>query len=100
MCEMVFRGRQERLAHVEAIAKMIATVFNTSSDRAFSGILSEYASEVYQQTYDTDALQRKIWHRRQAQARIQARRRRDEDLLKRLDRMGDFYDQKIANKDK
>ena len=92
MREMVFRERQERVAHVDAIGKMIARVFNTDADKAFGAIISEYASEVFQETYDADLLRRKVALRREAQARVRNKRRRDEELIKRLDRMGDFYD--------
>jgi hypothetical protein len=92
MREMVFRERQERVAHVEAIAKMIARVFNVNEANAFGGILMEYAGEVFQETYDAELLKRKIAIRRAAQARIRAKRQRDLDLIKRLDRMGEFYD--------
>jgi hypothetical protein len=99
MREMVFRERQERVAHLEAISKMIARVFNTDADRAFGGIVAEYASEVFQETYDADLLRKKVSIRRQAQARVRAKKQRDQDLIKRLERMGDYYDQN-AKKDK
>jgi hypothetical protein len=92
MREMVFRERQERVAHLDAVGKMIARVFNVDADKAFSGIVSEYASEVFQETYDADLLRRKVELRRQAQLRIRAKRRRDEELIERLNRMGEFYD--------
>lgn len=98
MREMVFRERQERVAHVDAIAKMIARVFNVDADKAFGGIVAEFASEVFQEAYDPDLLRRRIAIRRGAQARIRAKRQQDEALLQRLDRMGEFYDQEAAKK--
>ena len=95
MREMVFRERQERIAHMDAISRMIARVFNVDADKAFGGVVSEYASEVYQESYDADLLKQKIALLRQAQARVRAKRKRDEDMLKRLDRIGDYYDQQI-----
>ena len=92
MREMVFRERQERVAHLEAVAKMIARVYNVDNAKAFGAIIAEYAGEVFQETYDADLLKKKIALRRAAQARIRAKRQRDLDLLKRLDRMGEFYD--------
>lgn len=92
MREMVFRERQERVSHMEAIAKMIARVFNVEADKAFGGVVAEYAAEVFQETYDQDLLKRRIAARRAAQAAVRARRERDLELIKRLDRMGDYAD--------
>lgn len=93
MREMVFRERQERVSHMEAIAKMIARVFNVETDKAFGGIVAEYAAEVFQETYDQDLLKRRITARRAAQAAVRAKRERDLELIKRLERMGDYADQ-------
>jgi len=75
-------------------------VFNANADKAFSGIIAEYASEVFQETYDADLIKKRVAARRRAQARIHAKRRQDEDLMKRLDRMGDFYDQEKPKENK
>lgn len=100
MREMIFRERQERVAHMDAIGKMISRVFNVDSDKAFGGIVAEYAVEVFQETYDADLLRRKVAARRAAQARVRARKQRDLDLIKRLERMSEFYDQQNAKKPK
>jgi len=100
MREMVFRERQERVAHMDAISKMIARVFSVDADKAFSGIVAEYASEVFQETYDVDLLRRKLVLRRLEQAQVRKKRQRDEELMRRLDRMGEYADQEIAKKDK
>lgn len=92
MREMVFRERSERVAHVDAIAKMIARVFNTDADKAFGGIVAEYASEVFQETYDADLLRQKVAIRRSAHARVRAKKQRDLDLIKRLEKMGELAD--------
>ena len=92
MREMVGRERAEKVAHVDTIAKIIARVFNVDADRVFGGIVAEYASEVYQESYDADLLRAKIAARRAAQARVIARRRQDEELIKRLERMGEYSD--------
>jgi hypothetical protein len=92
MREMVFRERQERVSHVDAIAKMIARVFNVDAGKAFGGIVAEYAAEVFQETYDPEVLKRKVDRRRAAQAEIVAKREHDERLIERLNRMGEFYD--------
>ncbi len=96
MREMVGRERAEKVAHMDAIAKMIARIFNVDADRTFGSIVAEYASEVYQESYDADLLRRKIAARRAAQARIVAARRRDEELIQRLDKMGEYYDRQEA----
>jgi hypothetical protein len=93
MREMVFRERQERVSHMDAIAKMIARVFSVEAEKAFGGIVAEYAAEVFQETYDQDLLKRRIAARRAAQAVVRARRERDLELIKRLDRMGDYADE-------
>lgn len=95
MREMVFRERQERVAHVDTIAKIVARVFNVDAEKLFGSILNEYAGEVFQETYDIDLLRQKIGIRRAAQARVRARRKRDEELIKRLDRMGEWADQQF-----
>jgi hypothetical protein len=92
MREMVFRERQERVAHMDAIAKMIARVFNTDASKVFGGIVAEYASEVFQESYDADLLRRKIAARRAAVARVRAKRKHDESMIKRLEKMGEYYD--------
>jgi hypothetical protein len=92
MREMVFRERTEKVAFIDAVGKMVARVFNVDADKAFSGIIAEYASEVFQESYDADLLRRKIAARRVAWARVRAKRRANEDLIKRLDRMGEYYD--------
>ena len=98
--EMVFRERQERVTHLDVISKMIAMVFNVDVDRAFGPLVAEYASEVFQETYDADLLKKRVAARRRAQSHIRAKRQRDEDLLKRLDRMGDYYDQENLKQNK
>lgn len=93
MREMVFRERQERVAHVDAISKMIARVFSVDADKAFGGIVSEYAAEVFQETYDADLLRRRVAAQRSAQARVRAKKQRDLDLIKRLEKMGEYADE-------
>lgn len=104
MREMVFRERQERVAHLDAIGKMVARVFSVDADKAFGGIIAEYASEVFQETYDADLLRKKVEMRREVQARIKAKKQRDLDLIKRLEKMGEYadkvWDQQIAKKPK
>jgi hypothetical protein len=92
MREMVFRERSERVAHMDAIGKMIARVFNVDADKAFGVIVAEYASEVFQETYDADLLRRKVEMRREALARVRAKKQRDLDLIKRLEKMGEYAD--------
>jgi hypothetical protein len=98
MREMVGRERAEKVAQVDAIAKMIARVFNADADKIFGGIVAEYASEVYQEGYDVDLLRAKIAARRAAQARVVAKRRQDEDLINRLERMGKYTDWQEAQR--
>jgi hypothetical protein len=93
MREMVLRERQERVAHLDAVAKMIARVFNVDVDKAFSSIVSEYASEVFQETYDPDLLRRRVAIRRVAAARVRSKREHEERMLEKLDKMGDYADQ-------
>lgn len=104
MREMVFRERSERVAHMDAIGKMIARVFSVDADKAFGPIVAEYASEVFQETYDADLLRRKVEIRRAALARVRAKKQRDVDLIRRLERMGEYadkiWDQQNAKKPK
>jgi hypothetical protein len=96
MREMVGRERAEKVAQVDAIGKMIARVFGVDADKVFGPVVAEYAAEVYQESYDADLLRRKIAMRRAAHQRVLAKRRMDEQLIQRLDRMGDFYDQQFG----
>lgn len=81
---------------MDAIATMIATVFSVDAARAFGPALNEYAAEVFQETYDPDLLRRRVAARRAQQAVVRARRERDQELIKRLDRMGEHADQVLA----
>lgn len=94
MREMVFRERSERVAHVRAIAAIaarvagvIASIPGIDADKLMGDVVSEYASEVFQESYDPVALARKAQRLRDAQARIRRRRLEDEATLRRLDRM-------------
>jgi hypothetical protein len=93
MREMVSRERHEKVAQMDAIAKMIARVYSLDAAKAFSDVLAEYASEVFQEAYDPKVLAHRVALRKRAQARVRDKRRQDEELLRRLDRMGEFYDQ-------
>lgn len=95
MREMVFRERTEKVAHVRAFAEIVARVFNTDVDRHFGDIISEYASEVFQESYDSTILQQKKDALREAQRRIRAKR--DADLasierLKRMEKLGEKFE--------
>ena len=87
MREMVFRERSERVAHVRAIAAIVARVVGRDADKLLGDVVSEYASEVFQESYDPVALARKAQRLRDAQAQIRRRRVEDENTLRRLDRM-------------
>lgn len=87
MREMVFRERSERVAHVRAIAAIAARMARMDADELLGDIVSEYASEVFQESYDPIALARKAQRLRDAQARIKRQRVKDETMLTRLDRM-------------
>lgn len=90
---MVFRERSEKVAHVRAIAGMIAQVFNVNADRAFSGIIADFAAEVFQEGYDPTLLKQKAERLRDAQAQIRKRKEHDLSMIGRLERMGKYYDQ-------
>lgn len=96
MRETLFRERRERVSHVEVFAKMIARVYNVDEEKAFGGIIAGYEAEVFQETYDAEALKRKIAVIREAQKRVKAKRLHEESLLSRLDKMGEYYDQKYG----
>lgn len=94
MREMVFRERQEKVANFSGLTKALARVFSMDSARMFDDILAEYASEVFQEDYDADLLRRKIEGLRVARRTIEAKRNHEKALVSRLDRMGEYYDQK------
>jgi hypothetical protein len=95
MREMIFRERQEKVAHMDAMAKMVARVFGVDASKMFGDVVSDYASEVFQESYDADLLREKIAAIRAAQERIIARRKHDEGMIERLERMGEFYDRNL-----
>lgn len=87
MREMVFRERSEKVAFVRAFAAIASRLAGMDADKLMGDVVSEYASEVFQESYDPVALARKAQRLRDAQARIRRRRMEDEATLKRLDRM-------------
>lgn len=96
MRETVFRERQEKVAFLEAIGKMVSRVLNFDSNKMFGGILAGYAEEVFQETYDADLLRLKAEALRRAHERIKGERQRTIGLMNRLDRMGQYYDQEYG----
>ncbi len=93
---MIFRERQEKVAWVHALARMVSRVMSMDPNRVFGDIISDYASEVFQESYDADLLREKVARIRAAQDQIIARRKHDEGMLKRLERMGEYYDKSVA----
>lgn len=85
--EMVFRERSEKVAHVRALAAIASRLVGMDADKLLGDVVSEYASEVFQESYDPVALARKAQRLRDAQARMRRRRLEDEEMLRRLDRM-------------
>lgn len=75
---------------------MLSRMLNADYEKAFGGIVAEYAAEVFQETYDADALKRKIEVIRTAQKRIRAKRMHDEKMIDRLEKMGEFYDKEYG----
>lgn len=96
MREMIFRERQERVALVSAIARMVGRVLNVDADKAFGGVVADYAFEVFQETYDADLLRRRVAARRVAAHRVRSAIDREQGMLRRLERMGEFYDRQPA----
>lgn len=92
----MYRERQEKVAHVEVIAKIVARVFNVDADKAFGHIVSDYASQVFQEMYDLDLLRTKVNALREAQRRIQKQRSEAHRMLNRLERMGEYYDRELG----
>lgn len=93
MREMVFRERQERVALVSAIARMAGRVLNVDVEKAFGGIVADFAFEVFQEAYDVDLLRRRIAARRVAAHRVRSAIDREQDMMRRLDKIGEFYEQ-------
>ena len=90
--EQIFRERQEKVAHLDAITKLVARVFNLDARRVFGDITRDYAREVFQETYDAELLRKKLEELRRAQERVRAKRREDLRQIDRLERMGQYYD--------
>jgi len=91
---MVFRERAEKVANVRAMTKIVATLFNVNEDKVFGPITREYAKEVFQESYDAELLRKKIAALYRAQELIKEKQDERSRLMKRLDRMGEFYEKK------
>ncbi len=102
MREMVYRERMERVAHVRAFAGIAARLMgNVDLEKAFGDIIADYASEVFQESYDPDVLARKRDRLRAEQARVRKRRVEDMQALERLERMeklGEEFDKKATSR--
>lgn len=96
--EMIFRDKTERVAHVRAFATVAARLMGMDVDRLFSDVISDYASEVFGESYNPDLLRQKADSLREAQRRIREKREKDESALKRLERMGDYADKAASRK--
>jgi hypothetical protein len=96
--EVIFREKAERVAHVKAIAGIVARLLGMETEKAFGGLIQEYASEVYGETYNPELLQQKAQNLRAAQAEVRGRRERDQQLIGRLDRMGEYAQRKKKQK--
>lgn len=95
MREMVYRERMEKIAHVRAFASIAARLMGSEADRAFGDVIAEYASEVFQESYDPIVLMRKRDRLREAQSRVRQRRvadMRSIERLERMDKLGEQFD--------
>ena len=92
MREMIFRERQDKVAHLDAITQIVAQIFNLDATRVFGHILRGYTQEIFQETYDADLLRKKLEDLRRAQMKVQSRRRENVKQISRLEKMGEYYD--------
>ena len=92
MREMVFRERQEKVAHFTGMVKALGRLLNADSERVFGDILMEYAGEVFQEDYDVDLARQKVDRLKATQRAIAAKRKHEQSLVSRLDKMGEYYD--------
>ncbi len=90
--ETVFRERQERVSHLDAVSKIAAQLFNLDAHKFFGHVVRDYAREVFQETYDAELLRQKLEALRRAQDRIRVKRSEELREIGRLDRMGQYYD--------
>jgi hypothetical protein len=84
---MVFRERQEKVAHLQAFGRMFAAILNLDAEKAFGHIRRDYAMEVFQEMYDAKLLEHKVAALRAAQAGIAAKKSERDRMMQRLDRM-------------
>lgn len=96
MREMIFRERQEKMSFAEMSTCIVGRILNVEADKAFGGILAQYAMDVFQEDYNVDVLKQKIDALRSAQRSIQAKVAYDKRMLNRLDAMGEYYDQEFG----
>lgn len=96
MREVVFRERHEKVTFLESITEILGRLYNLDVSKVFGHIIGNYASEVFQETYDADLLKEKMAAIRHAQERLQKLRTTQERHLGRLDRMGEYYDRTMG----
>lgn len=96
--EVVFRERQEKVAFVRALSRLVGSMNGLDSDRVFGPVVGDYAFEVFQETYDADLLARKAAALRQAAGRVKAKKESDRRMIRRLESMGRYYDNEPAKK--
>ncbi len=96
MREVVFRERHEKVMFLESITEILGRLYNLDSGKAFGHIVGNYASEVFQETYDADLLKEKMAAIRRAQERLRRLRDARKHHLSRLDRMGEYYDRTMG----
>ena len=92
MREMIFRERQDKVAHLNAITRVVAQLYGLDSTRVFGHIVQSYSQEIFQETYDADLLRKKLEDLQRAQMRVRTKRREDVKQISRLEKMGEYYD--------
>jgi hypothetical protein len=94
--EQIFRERREKVAHLEAMTKIVAQVLGLDAPRVFGSVVRDYTREVFQETYDAELLRNKITALRKAQEQVKAKKQEDNRMLDRLNKMGEFYEKQNA----
>jgi len=101
MREMVFRERVEKVAQVRAFAAIAARLLgNMEVNKAFGDIIGDYASEVFQESYDPNLLKQKQTRLREAQERVRKKRLEDQaaiDRLQRMEKLGEEFEKRTTN---
>lgn len=89
---MVFRERKEKIATLDAVLDVVGKMFNINTESVFGYTKQKFEIEVFQETYDSNLLRAKVAAMRNVIDSVRKKRREENALVDRLNRMGEAYE--------